>query len=337
MTKKKPTPYDIAYKDLFTHPKIIADLLKGFINQEQLPNDLDFSTLKPLPNEYISAKYQKRFSDIVWSVNYKGEPFYFIIHLELQSRISPFMALRIATYETLLLETLVKQQPLLRRSKTLPPIMSIVVYTGEKQWNAHTNLRQFYQHNMPQKLLQMQPEASFILIDVKNSDVKYELVTEGNLFASVIALEQSLAEGNLQTIADILETHLRHSSFDSIRRSFLVFISRILDQDQEKPGVDLSNFSEIKNMQEQRTNYWINKGLNEGLSQGLSEGLSQGLSQGMHQGIASIIIDQLTDKFGSLSEAHLEQINAMTDDELRQAGRRLLHVNSIDEILKEHP
>ena len=45
--------HDHSYKNLFSHPKMVADLLKGFVHEDWV-QQLDFSTLEKLNSSYIT-------------------------------------------------------------------------------------------------------------------------------------------------------------------------------------------------------------------------------------------------------------------------------------------
>ena len=51
--------HDAAYKDLFSHPRMVGDLLRGFAAPEWC-DTLDFSTLEKLPAEYVSDDLRRR-------------------------------------------------------------------------------------------------------------------------------------------------------------------------------------------------------------------------------------------------------------------------------------
>ncbi len=51
--------YDHSYKQLFSHPELIRDLLKGFI-REQWTEELDMDTLEKVNNSYVSDDLRGR-------------------------------------------------------------------------------------------------------------------------------------------------------------------------------------------------------------------------------------------------------------------------------------
>ena len=102
---------DPNYKRLFSFPRMVEDLLRGFLPGQWLA-ELDFSTLDKLPTEYVSDELLRRHGDCVWRVRRCGGWLYLLVLLEFQSTDEPRMALRILTYTSLLYQELVRNDAL---------------------------------------------------------------------------------------------------------------------------------------------------------------------------------------------------------------------------------
>ena len=125
---------DLNYKRLFSFPRMVEDLLCGFLPGQWL-DELDFSTLKKLPTEYVSDELLKRHGDCVWRLRRRGEWLYLLVLLEFQSTDEPRMALRILTYTSLLYQELVRNDALDAGGR-LPAVLPVVLYNGEARWRA---------------------------------------------------------------------------------------------------------------------------------------------------------------------------------------------------------
>jgi hypothetical protein len=67
-TKARPSvaqPHDSSYKLLFSHPAMVADLLRGFVAEDWVA-ELDFTTLEKQSGSYISDDLRPRADDVVW-------------------------------------------------------------------------------------------------------------------------------------------------------------------------------------------------------------------------------------------------------------------------------
>lgn len=59
--------HDQGYKRLFSHPEMVADLLRGFVREDWVEG-LDFSTLERVSGSFVTPELRSRESDLVWRV-----------------------------------------------------------------------------------------------------------------------------------------------------------------------------------------------------------------------------------------------------------------------------
>ena len=60
---------DAAYKQLFSRPRMVRDLLRGFAARGW-SGGLDFASLTPLPAGFVSRDLRQRHGDAVWRVRF---------------------------------------------------------------------------------------------------------------------------------------------------------------------------------------------------------------------------------------------------------------------------
>ena len=126
---------DPAYKQLFSRPRMVEDLLHGFAARDW-SGALDFASLAPLPASYVSHDLRQRHGDLVWRVRFHDERWlYLVLRLEFQSTVDRAMAVRMLAYTTLLYQKLIGEG-VLREHDALPPVLPIVIYNGRLRWNA---------------------------------------------------------------------------------------------------------------------------------------------------------------------------------------------------------
>ena len=130
--------HDASYKNLFSHPQMVQDLIQGFVHEPWV-QDIDFSTLETAGSEYITDDLAKRSNDIIWRVKFKDQWLYLYIMLEFQSTVDALMAVRVLTYVGLLYQALIKNGKI--ENHQLPPILPIVLYNGERRWNAPCSIQ----------------------------------------------------------------------------------------------------------------------------------------------------------------------------------------------------
>src|SRR5688572_30499423 len=105
------TDHDGDYKDLFSHPQMVRDLLSGFVPGQWIER-LDFTTLARINASYVSDKGHARHDDMVWKVRLADEWMYVYVLLEFQSEPDRWMALRLLVYIGLLYQDLIKNNAL---------------------------------------------------------------------------------------------------------------------------------------------------------------------------------------------------------------------------------
>jgi len=111
--------HDPAYKNLYAHPELVADLIRGFV-REAWVEAIDFSSLERVNASYVSPDWQERSGDLVWKVKFGPSALYVCLLFEFQSQPDTWMAARMLVYTGLLYQDLLKQPAALPGGR-LPP------------------------------------------------------------------------------------------------------------------------------------------------------------------------------------------------------------------------
>jgi predicted transposase/invertase (TIGR01784 family) len=106
-----PPTHDPSYKQIFSHPQMVRDLLRGFVKEDWV-QDLDYDSLERVSGQYVSDDLRAREDDIVWRIRQRGQWIYIYLLLEFQSSVDPHMAVRLMTYLGLLYRDLIKAKQL---------------------------------------------------------------------------------------------------------------------------------------------------------------------------------------------------------------------------------
>ncbi len=131
--------HDPAYKNLFSHPRMVEDLLRGFV-AAGWSDALDLSTLQKLPAEFVSDDPRQRRGDTLWRVRFRdGTWIYLVVLLEFQSTVDKYMAVRMLVYTGLLYQDLILRGGL-GPGRELPPVLPLVLYNGPTRWTAATDV-----------------------------------------------------------------------------------------------------------------------------------------------------------------------------------------------------
>jgi len=305
MTKKERTPNDETNKRLFSEPRMIEDLLKGFVTDSWI-EDLDFSTLERVNSSFVSSndEMNKRDGDMIWKIRWKNRWVYLLIVIEFQSRVDQIMAVRMCTYTSLLYEEIFKSDKTLFIEGYLPPVLPMVLYNGGAKWTAARSLRELMAPDLPEGLLKYQPSIHYWLLEEGRAKLDDELARADNFVSLLVQLEQ---------VKEIV------------------------------PDFKFDDITEVNQMLSETVDMWIQggfeKGHAQGIAQGIAQGESQGISLGESQGISlgerRVIERQLNKKFGKLTPAQIIKLNTMSEKELLQLSETILFAYSIEEIFGE--
>lgn len=215
--------HDHSYKLLFSHPEMVADLLRGFVHEPWV-QDVDFSSLERVSGSYVADDLREREDDIIWRVRWGQEWLYIYLLLEFQSTIDRFMAVRILVYVGLLYQDLIRRGQWLA-DRRLPPVFPLVLYNGAKPWDAPVDLMDLIS-SVPGGLEPYLPHLRYFLLDEGRVD-EQEVVGLRNVVAALVRIENSCTPGEVEQVLGALVDWLQAPPQESLRRAFTVWLKRV--------------------------------------------------------------------------------------------------------------
>ncbi len=322
--KGPPRPHDRTRRQLFTHHRMLKDLLRGFI---QLPwiQDLDFSTLKKLSTDYVVDGLDERIGDVVWEVRQgKGQPVYVLVLIEFQSRCDSLMALRMLGYVVLFHQRLVKERPLVKGGK-LPPVLPILIYSGEEDYTAALEMLDLIDA-VPPGLEACQPSMRYHLI----SELRWPcsaFVGVQNALAAFLRLQQSGPEAIRDLVLEEEALDWLEQENPDLLRDLLDWMSLVL-LPRRQPNTPIPKF---KTLDELKT--YMEKDMETWSDMLMAKGRSEGESHGRVKEAREAIVLVLNERFGSTPKEVLEKLE--TIDKLTRLHEILelaLRIDSLDEL-----
>jgi predicted transposase/invertase (TIGR01784 family) len=316
------TNHDGSYKNIFSHPEIIADLLSGFVHEDWVAQ-IDYSTLEKVSGSYIADDLRDRADDIVWRVKRNDDWLYVYLLIEFQSRVDPWMALRIMVYTGLLYQDLIKSGVVSPHQK-LPPVFPIVIYNGEGKWSAAQDIAELIEP-IAGSLATYRPSQKHFVLD-EGRVVESDFPTDQNTLAEIIRLESSPEPEAMRNIVARLTILMQNPRHDSLRRALVVWINRVV----LKRLVPEENIPEVTNLQE------IDAMLAERVVQWTEKWKQQGLQQGMQQGELAILERMLARRFGPLNEVTLIRLRNATHEQIECWADAFLEAKTLDDVFSIH-
>lgn len=290
-----PERHDGGYRLLFSHPRMVEDLLRGFLGHEAL------GLLERRSEVYVSDRLVRREQDLVWRLRRPhGEPILYLL-LEFQSEVDPQMALRISVYEGLLRQDLARSREI-PQSVNPPSIVAVVVYNGRERWTERPTSRDSYR-----------------LIDVQRDPLPAD---PDNLVTLLFELERSLTPEALNRPVERLARLLAGPEIANLRRAFNSFLRESLLPGRF-PEARIPAMFELEEMRPM---------LRETVMEWTREWEQNGVRKGRREGEARLLIRQLELKFGPLQPEDQARIGAADSERLLAWGERVLTARSLDEV-----
>jgi predicted transposase YdaD len=300
--------HDSGYKLLFSHPKMVEELLSGFI-REGWVEDLDFGTLERVGDSYVSDDLRERHSDMVWRLRWRGGKegwFYVYLLLEFQSTPDMFMALRLLGYVALLLSGLVRAGKV-TAAEGLPAVLPLVLYNGKRPWSVPLDLASLFR-TVPTGCERYQPQLTYLLVD-EGRLLPEELDLPGSRVATLFRLE-TCSPQELPALATQLAALLPPGEEAKLRHDFTGWLLRLLHR--LRPGVTIPEALELEDIAM------------------LEETLMEWREAGQLEGVRKFLLHQMERRFGQVPQRVHQQVQAISSlQALEELGGRILFADSL--------
>lgn len=279
--------HDTGYKELFSHPEFVQQLIEGFVPNE-LAQLMDFNTLRLHSGHYITPLFEEKIEDIVWSVEVEWQNTrlnaYLYLLIEFQSTVDTTMPIRLMHYVACFYDNLLKNKTT-SISRGLPPVFPIVLYNGTKRWTAKQEMYDMIFPEPPEFLRPYQPHLRYYLIDEASLNTQ-ELMKLETPLSGVFSIEKARSQDELQSaiqrIVTIIEKDPNKPRTDRV-------ITRWLKRHLFRLGSEIHldqiySLTENQGMLAENLENWVQKERAEAIIEGNNIGKAQGMIQGKIEG-----------------------------------------------------
>jgi hypothetical protein len=306
--------HDGLYHRLFSDPAVTAQLLTTFVRGAWL-DDLDLDGMERLNAKFHADTGERREGDMVWRIPRRdGEDTYLLLLLEFQSSTDQYMALRVLTYASLLWQQLAAEQRLMPGGK-LPPILPVVLHSGDTQWRAPVALRDLIGLPEGSSLWPWQPALRYHLIDAAAFTVA-ELAARDGLPALWFRLEDASDPAELAAVAEAVISWLAaHPGFAAARAVFAELLGVKLAP--LRPDVRVPE--DLLGGRDMRTNR-------------IEQSVEARERECRQAGEAAMLLRLLARRFGALPEGCTSRVPAADVAELEEWGLQLLDAPTIEDV-----
>jgi predicted transposase YdaD len=323
--------HDSGYKLLFTHPRMVEHLLRGYLREDWVER-LDFSSLEKVGASFMSDDLRERHSDLIWRVRYRGEEGAVDLYLliELQSNPYRFMPVRVAGYVALLLEELVRRKRL-APGRRLPPVLAIVLYRGARRWHGPRDLFDLFAPG-PMSMAQHLPRLEYLLLE--ESHLRFDDLEESrNLAAVLFRLETVRSPDEIKHLASLVAAWVPCGEVE-LRRAFAVWLLHVLRRHFQ--GCIIPEITDLEGFPVLDANLrkWKREFKAEALQEGLQKGLQKGERQGALRALREVLLRQMELRFGEVPPEVRQRVGRMSSEaKLRKLTERVVVAESLAAVL----
>ena len=280
-------PKDKIAKAFYGDERVAAELLAEHVLGKIVPGELaervDLARLSKTQTEYIDPESRTvRHADLVWRAPLHDSWLYVVFLFEAQSTPEPRMAARILLETALVYAELLARDPDVRKQGKLPPVLPIVVYTGEQPWRGPTCMADLLADEA-QALLPYALGHTFVLVDEAKEAQALETADTARAAALQLRYARSGAEFE-EALAKCRELMPEGQA----SRALAAWVRSALIDDGAKEE-DMENVQELRDLEPVVHSFWGAERLaarREGREEGRAEGRAEGREEGREEGRA---------------------------------------------------
>jgi predicted transposase/invertase (TIGR01784 family) len=221
---------DKGYRKLFSNKEIFRQLMASFVHEKWV-KELDFSRCELVNGSFVSRKYKKTFSDLLYKVKLRGRDLYVVILLEFKSAPALFVAVQMAGYILDFYRHLIDSEKQLRK---LPPVFPILLYNGKRRWISPLHLGDLIEGH--EVLGEYTLQFKYFPI-IENNYNRQMLLQLGNIVSTLFLLEAHYEVNLLQHALLTLFEKTKDKQAVSLFLNFVLQLflhGRIDDSDYQK-------------------------------------------------------------------------------------------------------
>ncbi len=255
------------------HDKIFRTILDkkenaALIINKAINTKIEIKDIEKYKNSFVNKVFQNREADIVYKM--KDKNIFFLI--EHQTKIDYSMPFRILEYEVAIMKSAIDMNKIKTKNYKLPLVISIVLYTGNRKWNAAEYLQKSQEtlRNIKEDV------GKYNLIDVNNLTEK-ELLEDDTFITKMLLIEKSKnTEETVETLEKVIERTKEEDKDVLIRIIKIVFKEKLGEDEVERLVNKIEEGREkevlaVVDMIRRENQMYIDMGRKEGKIEGIKE------------------------------------------------------------------
>ena len=214
--------HESGYRLLFSQPRMVKDLLRGFLREEWI-GWLDPVTLERRVVAAREAPPGSLADALLWRLRWQGGSAAVYLLLRPLAEDDRFAAVRLWAERGQLYQHLLQRREA-RRGRPLPVVLPVVLYGGGSPWTAPRDAFELFQP-IPGPLQRHLPRIPYLVFDAAHDEVP-ATAGDDNLVALLCRLERSRSPAARASLLDRLESILDATGDEALRQAWSGFLSR---------------------------------------------------------------------------------------------------------------
>jgi len=175
-------PHDALFKSTLEDKEVAVDFLKNYL-PDNILKEIDLTDIKVAKDSFIDKKLDESFSDILYNVSIDGRDGFIYLLFEHKSYSDKMTPVQMLGYISDIWKLYHKQT----KNKKLPPILPILIYHGEREWNYGSRLSDLVQP-VPAIISEYMADYKYLIYDFSRySDAEIKGQIKLKLFLNLIA------------------------------------------------------------------------------------------------------------------------------------------------------
>jgi len=305
---------------------------------------LDFDTLALCKESFVAETMAHFFADIVYTCALRdgGEASVYLL-LEHKSSPKSACAIQILRYMVMLWERELEKQPQLRQ---LPPVVPMVIYHGERNWEAR-QMKEFFPKDTPfHECLPLYAMHVLNLSEMDESEIKGSILGKSSLLFFK-ALHEREPMDRIVKLFEMMLSALSEERALPLISKFLYYVYNVREdvtrEEMERKLAALPAGEGERIMKDFMKDFGdlaYQKGMEAGMEKGMEAGMEKGMEAGMEAGrsegierIRRLLLDVLALRFGSIPSLVITKIESNNDmDSLGALHKDAILAGSLEEF-----
>ena len=227
---EKKNRYDKVFRRALDNKKDAAFIVNTLLELKEESN-IKAEDIEICNTSYVTINLNNLELDILYKV--KGERVF--LHIEHQTKVDYTMPMRILKYQVSVLDSIIKQEKekIGRKDYLYPKIISIVLYTGKRKWNAKQEMEK-----EKTKLIEEEKEelSRYKVLEVRKIKDE-ELLKSKTAIGIIIMMEKSKDEEEMKNKLEKIGEEIRNYTEEEIKELW-ISLRAIVETKEEKELID---------------------------------------------------------------------------------------------------